>query len=49
MKAVVLFSTTVTLSILSVIYLPKQLIYLIGCYQIGSFFGWAAGKLMNKI
>jgi hypothetical protein len=48
MKAVILFLATITLSILSVIYLPKGLIYLIGCYQIGSFFGWAAGKLMNE-
>jgi hypothetical protein len=50
MKTVVLFLAGVILTLASVIFLPHQIIYLIGCFAIGSFFGGLFGKLneLNK-
>lgn len=43
-KAIILLVLVMLLSVISVAFLPKQVIYWLGCIQIGVFFGWLASK-----
>lgn len=43
-KAIILLVLVILLSVTSVAFLPKQVIYWLGCIQIGVFFGWLASK-----
>lgn len=43
-RAIILLVLVLLLSTISVTYLPKQVIYYLGCIQIGVFFGWLASK-----
>lgn len=48
MNKIGIFFAGIVTCLLSIIFLPKFVIYIIGCYQIGSWVGKLMEKLINK-
>jgi flagellar biosynthesis protein FliQ len=46
---ILIFTATVALNIVAIVYLPHYIIFLLGCWQLGGWMGSIAGKLASRI